>query len=116
MIAVYISMCMYVLYPQVPAGSKCHVSLHIHSQSEGAGECVEREDVTMQSSLATERLVGWQVGTAEGQSQPSASTAPTHDMVRTVCALAHFLHHIITCHSHPTYTLHVFEPDEDCRG
>lgn len=84
-----------------------YVSLCVHSQGEGDGEGVEREDVTMQPSLPTERLVGWQVGTAEGQSQPSANTAPTHDVV-CVCTYLHtFLHHIITCHSHPTHLLHV---------
>ena len=76
---------MYLPYPQLHAGNKCHVPLRVHSQCEGPGECVEREGVTMLPSLPTERLVEWRVGIAEGQSQPSASTAPTHDMVRMYC-------------------------------
>ena len=110
---------MYLPYPQLHAGNKCYVPLRVRSQCEGAGECVEREGVTMLPSLPTERLVEWRVGIAEGQSQPSASTAPTHDMVRMycMCTCTTFctISSPVTQTLH-TYALHVFVPDEDRRG
>ena len=97
---------MYLPYPQLHAGNKCHVPLRVHSQCEGAGECVEREGVTMLPSLPTERLVEWRVGIAEGHSQPSASTAPTHDMVCMYCMCTCTT--FCTISSPVTQTLHTY--------
>ena len=69
-----------------------HASLHIHSQSGGAGECVEEEGVVVQHSLHAEGLVEQLVGTVEGQ--PLSSPNRSYGM-------SMYMHHIITCHSKP---------------
>ena len=77
-----------------------NASLHIHSRSEGAGECVEEEGVVVQHSLHEEGLVEQQVGTVEGQPLSSPNSLPI-DHIVCLCTL----HCIITCHSQLTLSL-----------
>ena len=94
------------VYMQCVYGSVCHcttnnrcASLHIHSQSGGAGECVEEEGVVVQHSLHAEGLVEQQVGTVEGQPLPSPNSLPTDHMVSMSMHVASHHHLSLTTYN-----------------